>query len=146
VWFAFCTLSSIWCAFISQVVAIFGVFVRGVAAHLLFALFAVLYGYCVWGFYKLRKDGWWAAVGTSVFWIASTAVSMIVLGPARMMSEALAQTKIDPQQASALAQMPPQFMTWVLVISTLLGAAFMAMIIYCKPYFNQSKPATAENP
>jgi hypothetical protein len=140
VWFSFGALSMVSVAFWVPAIAFFGVFVRGVPAQILFAVVAISYVYCAWAFYKLRQEGWWLAVVTSVFWLVSGVVSMIVLGPARMLEESYKYMKIQPQLGTPFT-LSPQAMTGGFIFSMLLSAGFVALIVYCKRFFPARTPA-----
>lgn len=142
VWFAFCALSVLSVAFWVPSVAFFGTFIRGVSAQIILVAIGVLYAYCAWAFYRLRKEGWVLAVVTSVFWLVSGVVSLIVLGPARMLEESYKQMKI-PQPTGAPFMLNPQAMTGIFIISLLASAGFVALIVYCKRFFTARTPASA---
>src|SRR5258708_12559024 len=66
-WYAFSALSTLAAAALIPMTIVFGFVVHGVGARLISLTFAIIAGYCAWGLFKLRIEGWWATIGFLVF-------------------------------------------------------------------------------
>jgi hypothetical protein len=134
VWFSISGLSMLLILPWFPLTTVFGFFVRGWPARLIFLAFATASGYCAWSFCKLRVEGWWIAVFSWIFWFLSGAVSVIKLGLSGIYGQAYQQMGIDPQQM-AIHIFGPDSIKVLWGIGLLISCAFFALILYTKRYF-----------
>src|SRR5216683_164956 len=138
IWYAFSALSTLAAAALIPMTIVFGFVVHGVGARLISLTFAIIAGYCAWGLFKLRIEGWWATIGFLVFSTVSGLVTMFRLDMHSYMDEIYRTMGISPP-AFDILKTNPGFMTFAMGLGMLFAVGLLVLLVYSKRYFPRAE-------
>jgi hypothetical protein len=139
IWSAFSALSALLTAAMIPMAIICGTIVHGFGARLIMLTFGAVSAYCVWGLFKLRREGWWATLIFLGFGTLSGIVTVFRLDMHAYMDEIYRTMGISPPPFD-IFKISPGFMTFTMGLGMLLAAGIFVLLLYSKRYFQNRQP------
>jgi hypothetical protein len=140
IWYVFLTLSALVNAALIPITVVFGFVVHGVGARLISLALGMVSGYCAWGLFKLRIDGWWTTLIFMVFSTVSGVVTMFHLDMHSYMEELYRTMGISPPPFD-IFKTSPGFMTFAMGLGVLFALGILVLLVYSKRYFPRAGEA-----
>ena len=137
IWYVFSALSALAAAALIPITIVFGFVVHGVGARLIALVLGIVSGYCVWGLFKLRIEGWWTTLVFLVFSTVSGMVTMFRLDMHSYMDEIYRTMGISPPPFD-IFKTNPGFMTFAMGLGMLFAVGLLVLLVYSRRYFPRS--------
>ena len=110
---------------------LFGTFISGGLGALAYALLAIVWAYCAWGFFKLQPRAWWTLVFSLILLSASTILTYL----RKDLDELYFVMGYTDQQIAQLQQFSPLTATTLVWGTIVFTGAVLGYLVYVRRYF-----------